>query len=386
MSSQFVPDPSISLDDPGFGPGILGATWTLTIVAGLTVGLRLYTRAKITKLLSWDDWIMLVAMILQCFYLAFIHVSCTWGLGRPMQVMMMQLDKLSMVQKWSWISTTFGTSVSVLARISIAILLIRIFGTKIWLKWFLIVFTTLTALNGVLAIIFSWADTKPVQAIWELTTPSERWDPRISGYTAFSLQVFYAFTDLTYVAFPLAIVWRLNMSVRRRIGLMTVMGLSLVTLAAAVLKIAIIVIITWGGPVANGGGANYFQGIVYLTSSIEQAMVIIMGCVPTFQAISKLEFTRLRNVSSSLSSFITKRRKKYGDSTPSTQYSRSGYRDLEMQAQTGATSESKEHLDVVSTREYGQSDNSIAGKPGHIRRTDKYTVTYQQPPQPKESV
>lgn len=186
MSSQAT-TPAAS-DSPGLGPAILGVTYALTLVAVIAVGARLHVRSRITKHLAAEDWLMLIAVILQVFYLGFIHAACAWGLGKPAPALLADLNAFIMVQKWSWISTTFATSVSVIARISIALLFVRIFGTKLWFKYFFIVSTILITIDGILTIILSWVDVRPVEAIWNPLIESRRWDPRISGYTAFSLQ------------------------------------------------------------------------------------------------------------------------------------------------------------------------------------------------------
>jgi hypothetical protein len=320
--------------DPGLGPSIMGTTWGLTVLAALCVGLRIFARAKIIKNIGLDDYLMLVAICLQFCWLGFVHAACSWGLGKPPQAFMADIDAFKKVQFFSWIAMSFGTSVSVMARVSIAVLLARIFSLKLLFKWFIITFTTLTALNGIVSIILSWLYVTPVQAVWDPTvTPTSQWDPRVSGYSAFVLQgrviiphaydaiskqekeiltylhikVFYAFTDLTFSVLPVIMVWKLHLPFRRKLGLIIVLSLGMVTLAAALTKIAIVVITTFNTS-SGGGGTNYFQGIVYLTSSIEQAMVIIMGCTPVYPALAALDLGRLRSVSSSLVSVLRRKR------------------------------------------------------------------------------
>lgn len=46
------------------GPTILGATLTVTVFALLTLIVRLYVRIRMIKNLGWDDYIMIVAMML----------------------------------------------------------------------------------------------------------------------------------------------------------------------------------------------------------------------------------------------------------------------------------------------------------------------------------
>ena len=45
------------------GPSLLAGTWVLTSMAIAMLGLRLYTRIKITKAPGLDDWTMLVGAV-----------------------------------------------------------------------------------------------------------------------------------------------------------------------------------------------------------------------------------------------------------------------------------------------------------------------------------
>lgn len=54
--------PSLTSDDLGRGPGILGGTWFLTILTISVVSARIYVRNKF-KILGLDDWLMVVAVV-----------------------------------------------------------------------------------------------------------------------------------------------------------------------------------------------------------------------------------------------------------------------------------------------------------------------------------
>lgn len=96
------------------------------------------------------------------------------------------VPQLFNVLKWNWISTTPAILVSIVARISITILLIKLFGLHIWFKWFLIVFTSLQSIVAMLAIIFVWVQVSPVQALWDPEiVVSYRWDSRIQQDTTY---------------------------------------------------------------------------------------------------------------------------------------------------------------------------------------------------------
>src|SRR4051794_37644201 len=71
--------------------------------------------------------------------MAFISVCYHYGMGKhdasltPFQVVG--------VLQWAWLANTPGLLVSITARISIAILLVRLFGVYTGFKWFVIIVT-----------------------------------------------------------------------------------------------------------------------------------------------------------------------------------------------------------------------------------------------------
>lgn len=184
MSSQGI---EISNDaGEGIRPLSLGLTWTLNAFAIVTVTVRLVVRKRVAKFWSSDDWVMLLALIIQIIYQATFTILCSWGNGLP-------FDSLTprqriQVSKWGTISSFPSIIVSFVARISISILLVRIFGVRKWFKWYFIGFTAFLTFAGVLSIIFQAAQSRPFEGVWNPNIPAKRWDPRIYMYTALGAQ------------------------------------------------------------------------------------------------------------------------------------------------------------------------------------------------------
>lgn len=83
-------------------------------------------------------------------------------------------------------SVTPGILASVIARISIAILLIRIFGGKTWLKWFLIIVTVLQAVSNLMIMITSLLQVTPIEGVWNPLIPAHRrTHPNIIAYMGY---------------------------------------------------------------------------------------------------------------------------------------------------------------------------------------------------------
>lgn len=112
--------------------------------------------------------------------------SYTWGLGIHDKYLMMDptMPWIKMI-KWIYISTVPGVLCSIVARISICLLLISLFGNKLWLKWWLIVTTVLVAIVGLLSITVTWAQADPVEGLWNPLIPARRWNSDIALHVIF---------------------------------------------------------------------------------------------------------------------------------------------------------------------------------------------------------
>lgn len=194
------------------------------------------------------------------------------------------------------------------------------------------------------------------------------------------LLVFLAASDLLYAVFPVAFVWKLQMHIRRKIGLSIVLGLSILTFGIALAKLVMIVgsIDTANSVLGQTADVFYIFSVLSLISSVEQNLVIIIGCVPKLHAISKLEssfFSRLRD---SFGSLFKSRQTRKSSSTPfSTDGPKpsfndnAGYSDLEMQPRLGPFD--KAHVMETSIVHGNNSTSHLVGNA--IHRTDEYAVS-----------
>lgn len=153
-------------------------TWTLTGISICAVGTRVYLRRKLARVIDPDDWIMVVAVIIQIAYQSLISVSVTKGVGKTMPPTTTPADIVE-VLKWSWFSNPLAVLVSVLARLSIAVFLVRIFGVRTWFRDLCLNFTTLLVIIGIVNIVIVWFQASPVEALWDFRIPVPHWDPKI---------------------------------------------------------------------------------------------------------------------------------------------------------------------------------------------------------------
>ncbi|ROV87000.1 hypothetical protein VMCG_10821 [Cytospora schulzeri] len=280
-----------------------GLTWTLTGLAIIAVAGRCHLKLKFKLGLVIEDYLMILALALQISYQAGFTLMCNWGSGRPSNTL--TAEQNFNINKWSWIFAVPGFLVSIIARVSIAILLVRIFGSVKLFKSYMISFTTIQTIVGLVSIVLLVAQCDPYEGLWNKAVIRRYWDKRIYQYTALALQFFFVISDITYVLFPVMVIWKLHMPTRRKIGLLVVMAMSLVTMCAAVAKITVSLIPMTNNKILGDPAVQYFTSIINFSSDCEQALVIIMGCIPTLHLANRLRVPSLKELRGNVSKIFS---------------------------------------------------------------------------------
>ncbi|RYP63651.1 hypothetical protein DL769_006906 [Monosporascus sp. CRB-8-3] len=395
MASNGVPNfpPPVNPDNPGRGPLIVGLTWAFTILAIFVVALRFHVRRK-THMIGADDWTMLAALIVQIGAQGCYTRGFQWGLGKHDRDLTYD-PQLVNIQKWNYIAVVPNLVASTVARISAAILLIRLFGTKKWFKWFLIIFTSVQSILVVAYIPVLWTQSTPIEGLWNPFIQAQRHPARRSGHIVYLIQAMLTFSDLTFVLFPVIIIWKLNMPLRRKFALVLLMGLSLVTMAISLLK-TLQVRISVGRSNGQVEDASYKTSLIQLWSGVEQCLVIILGCVPPLRKLTKMSLPAFQSMSSALARLMTGRTQSRSRSTSKTgKPSSADYYDLELQPKGGqqvsqfSVSEGVDPLRRPKAAHYNVEASSHSLELGnHIRQTNQFSISYEnaRTAHPRENV
>ncbi|OTB04508.1 hypothetical protein M426DRAFT_22657 [Hypoxylon sp. CI-4A] len=351
-------------------------TWILTSFAIITVVLRFYVRRKLARGWASHDWIMLAALLCQIVYQVGITLLCNAHSGMPTNSLtpaeLVEIDRLS------WIFAPFTHPTSILARISIAIVLAHLFGTKPWFKWYIIIFTSILTAAGIETLITNVAQAQPYAAMWDKSIPNAiRWDPAVYHWSAVVLQIFYVIWDFTFVLFPVKILWKLNMRFRRKAGLMLLMGSMLIVMAAATSKMVISALFSAGN--TKTLDPYIFQHAIDFSTCVEQALVIIMGCVPTLYSITKLPFPSMSDISGSFTTLVSKVRRITSNEKVGSSFEeqRTSIENLELTPRLNISNDSRlppNKAQIMASLSDAEGDDL---PPDHgLRRTDSFTVTY----------
>jgi len=283
---NFMGMPLPNPDEVGIGADVLGVTWLFTSLAIIVVGLRAYTRQRFLKRWTVEDWLMYSALVMHIVDQALITVCCRYGLGKEFENMTM--DDSRIVQKLEFVAAFFAYMTSMLSRISIAMLLVRIFGVaRPGFKWFVIGMTTIISITAVLCIVFKFVQTKPVEAFWDVRIKGTKMLPKnTEPITALVFQFLLMLSDFLLCVLPVAFVWNVQMPKRRKVGLVLLFSVSILTTGIMAGKIGLILQIFMGG---IRRWLGMYTAVFFIIEFVEHCIVIIVGSVPTLGPLSQLD-------------------------------------------------------------------------------------------------
>jgi hypothetical protein len=365
---NFMGQPRPDPNSMGMGRTVLAVTWLFVSLCVLAVALRFYVRKRSQLSIKIEDWLMLLALVLHIVCQGFLTQSVRWGFGK--EYANLALEQYMKVHKYEFIFAPFSYLLQVIARISIAILLIRIFTVgRVWFKWFTIGYMALMTAVCITVIGVFLGQVRPLEAWWDVTiVPTYRMSVYVQAYVALALQFLVLIYDIVFVFLPVAFVWKLSMALRRKVGLILLLSVSLITAGVQSAKIAVALEGTLGKILFQETGR--IGAIFYIVSIVEQSIVIIMGCVPTLGPITKMKIPILSSLGSSVTRLLASMVRRSRSSSRSWNRTQSGVsRDIEMARKESIPDHPPSFTDK---QRFGRKQSM--GSQQRILRTDEVTI------------
>ncbi|CAG8887019.1 unnamed protein product [Penicillium egyptiacum] len=259
------------------GPRLLRDIWPLTGIAIFTVGLRVTAKIRIRKF-GWDDILMVSALCLTIIGSALITVCVKHGFGR--HVWDLDSKTVPKVIMFDYLTQTFGVSGGTLGRISFILFVIELLGTRRShrvILWIIVGLQILT--NATLIIILFVQCPGHGSAIW--TQQGDKcWDVRIQAYYGYYQGSFNSATDLYLAIFSTYVFWSLNLKLRVKLGLVTLLGLGIFAMAASVMKAVQTRVLAYAHDDPTVATVDYDRWLY-----IEAYVVIITASIPCIRSL-----------------------------------------------------------------------------------------------------
>ncbi|KAL4889362.1 Alpha/Beta hydrolase protein [Aspergillus ambiguus] len=216
------------------GPALLAVVWTLTGIATIMVSIRLFIRTRMIRNLGLDDWLIAFSMVLGIVNVALTTLAVHHGFGKHSSTIgLAATEKANFIIDIGWI---FGILSFAVPKLGIAALLNRILNPTPRVWWCVWGLTGFVGTVAVVNILVFFTSCRPRNALWHVTEGATcRSTDVLIGYATFNGAT-SAFTDLALAIYPSMVLWRLQMSLRKKIALCMALGVGSVSACAAIIK------------------------------------------------------------------------------------------------------------------------------------------------------
>ncbi|PSN64929.1 hypothetical protein BS50DRAFT_47370 [Corynespora cassiicola Philippines] len=188
-------------------------------LASFVVALRLFVKHRQRQSLYWEDW-TIIACVLLCWAIS-IDIWIFAPIVGINMTRIPQRDAALTISKFLWVNEMPFSIVLGLVKISILLFYARLFSASLFkqVSWAMIIIITMWTIAILLVSIFK---TNPVSGIW--TNPEETYAINDSAYVISVAAMSLAF-DCIILIMPIFVIRKLQMPLRRKIGVMLVFWL-----------------------------------------------------------------------------------------------------------------------------------------------------------------
>ncbi|KAK8097198.1 hypothetical protein PG999_013142 [Apiospora kogelbergensis] len=248
--------------------------WICTTIAILVVALKLFARARIVKMIGWDDFFIFLSMALSIIASAFVSYSVTLGFGRHTIAVAIESDgperlvNTAMWQQLGYREFPFNIGAFSFPNISIAILVVKLLDPWPARTRALYAMVIVQVVLAMISIIIVFRQCQPTAKVWNKQLPGTCWNPDVLNNYSYFLSAYTTLTDIVLAVVPISAFWKLQMPTNTRVGLCIMMGLTLLSAIVTIVKATylmfdVVPLVIWG--------------------LIEQNVVIVAACIPTLR-------------------------------------------------------------------------------------------------------
>ncbi|KAI9367647.1 hypothetical protein BJX61DRAFT_527392 [Aspergillus egyptiacus] len=282
-----------NLDTSYCGDRLLGVSIAIAVVQIIVVPARFYTRYLQRISCTWDDYLIVPALIASlgqsALYIVLLRVA---GLGYHFRYVQQTPEKLVALQKGLLANQILDFPFTVTpAKVSILLFYVRVFQTRSF-RILAYVIGFLVVGHGIGVFFAALFQCSPVQYTWDKTIP---------GGSCFDQQAFYRyvsppniFTDFAILIMPMPVVWRLQTKLTQKLALTGVFLLGGLGLVTSILRM---VIFFQESALTDPTWTSVDLGI---WTVLEGGIIIVAACLPSIWPLlaglfSKRLVSRQRN-------------------------------------------------------------------------------------------
>ncbi|KAJ5131068.1 uncharacterized protein N7515_007107 [Penicillium bovifimosum] len=355
------------------GPKILAVLWTLTGLTTIIVIARVYIRLALLRNFGVDDYLIVVSTILGLTYCVITTVGVNAGFGK--HAMYLTQDNLEFAILLNVVSFLFGILSFTLPKLAVTAMLNRILNPSSLMKTILWMMTGTAAVVSIICIIILFTMCNPPEALWHVSLMEKgatcKSTEILIDYAIFTggrspLSSLSAIVDLSLAIYPVTVLLKLQMSLRKRIALCAALGLGSIASAMAIIKC------TQLNGLADHSDYTYGTADLVMWTNIEADVVTIASCIPTLQPLLEIILGKR-----GMGSYSQGKGDHYkGSSNFHPSFNRTKQSSKQGKDDLGFTNiDSQGSQESILAADNDQNKNSHAM--GHIHRTDDVTISYE---------
>ncbi|GAP92594.1 putative integral membrane protein [Rosellinia necatrix] len=209
--------------------------WSYTAIVLVILSLRFYARFKIHAF-GWDDWLMLITVIL--FVTTTIFVTYLASIGGARHVFYLSPEQAILALKWTWISQPTAIFLFGTGKASVASLTLRFVGPNaFWVKFTLYFVIVTIFIVSSLGVVFTFVQCNPPRALWMPGLKASCWDPQVQTDFNYFLASWNIAADAVLALLPASLISRLKLHRQKKIALSVLLSLGLIAAVFSGIKI-----------------------------------------------------------------------------------------------------------------------------------------------------
>lgn len=198
--------------------------------------------------------------------------------GGTRHIYYLEPEKAVYSLKINFIAQPFGIIAVATGKIAVAALYLRILPSISWkIRFFLHGLITITGVLAIITIILTFRQCENIAALWDpsLQPTTYCWDPAVQINFSIFTASWNAFIDFILALMPIPLVWQLKTTVRRRVGLVMLLGCGLLSGVFASIKTSQL------AALFARGDLTWDSFDLFLWVSGEIFVLILCGSIPT---------------------------------------------------------------------------------------------------------
>ncbi|PWY74322.1 hypothetical protein BO70DRAFT_381417 [Aspergillus heteromorphus CBS 117.55] len=277
------------VDPPSDGTRFLVVNCIFLPLAVIALAVRTWTRVVVVRSVSWDDYIMIVSVILSCVLSAVTLRMLNYGLGRHMWDVP-EDHYTPWFLKLNVIAAIFYCAGTGFTKVSVLIFYLRIFPSQGFRRavWTIVFIAIGYNVASVLVNIFA---CYPIAGSWDFT---------ITDIACIDRPVFYfanaglgIFTDFATVLVPIPWLRRLQMPMRQKIAIGFMLAMGCFVGVVSCIRLSSLYILL------KSTDLTWVTTNALMWCTIELNLGIIGGCITAMRPFVRRYFPRLLGLSSS---------------------------------------------------------------------------------------